>query len=302
MTEEPKSDMPDSAGGETERNILGEDVRLRSVYAADGGGKAAFSTKVADYVASRPDYAPALLTTLRERCGLAAGAGIADVGAGTGILSRSLLDSGYQVIAVEPNAAMRAAADAALAGRTGYRSVAGSAETMPLAAGSVDLITAAQAFHWFDPEPARRECLRVLKPHGQVALIWNDRTADDPLQTVLDDLAARFGGAKRSAMAAQGERANLDVFFSGARWEEFAWPHEQHLTGAGMQSLVFSRSYIPARDSAEGRTIADEVSRVFHQFATDNRISIRYKTVLVLGRPEKGSEIATATGSAKVAA
>ena len=302
MTEEPKSDMPDSAGGETQRNVPGEDVRLRTVYAADGGGKAAFSTKVADYVASRPDYAPALLTTLRERCGLAAGAGIADVGAGTGILSRSLLERGYQVIAVEPNAAMRAAADAALAGRTGYRSVAGSAETMPLAAGSVDLITAAQAFHWFDPEPARRECLRVLKPHGQVALIWNDRTADDPLRTVLDDLAARFGGAKRSAMVAQGERTNLDVFFSGARWEEFAWPHVQHLTGAGMQSLIFSRSYIPARDSAEGRTIADEVSRVFHQFATDNRISIRYETVLVLGRPEKGSEIATATGSAKVAA
>ena len=295
-------EKPDIETGITKANIPGEDSRLRAIYAADGGGKAAFSSKVADYVASRPDYAPSLLTTLREQCGLTNGACIADVGAGTGILSRSLLESGCQVIAVEPNAAMRAAAETALAGRPGYRSVAGSAEAMPLAAGAVDLITAAQAFHWFDPEPARRECLRVLKPHGQVALIWNDRTADDPLQTVLDDLAARFGGAKRSAMVAQGERANLDVFFSGARWEEFAWPHEQHLTEAGMQSLVFSRSYIPARDSAEGRAIVDEVSRVFHQFAADDRISIRYETVLVLGRPEKGSGIATATGSAKAAA
>lgn len=295
-------DTPDLPPEETKKNIPGEDVRLRAVYASAGGGQAAFSTKVADYVASRPDYATALLVTLRERCGLAAGACIADVGAGTGILSRSLLDRGFQVIAVEPNEAMRAAAEAALAGRAGYRSVAGSAEAMPLPAGSVNLITAAQAFHWFDPEPARRECLRVLKPHGQVALIWNDRTANDPLQSVLDDIAARFGGAKRSAMVAQGERANLEVFFGRAKWEEFAWPHEQQLTEAGMLSLVFSRSYIPARDSAAGREVAAEVSRVFHRFATDKWITIRYATVLVLGRPEKGSEVATASGSAKVAA
>ena len=302
MIEKPKNDMPGSVGGKTNQIVPGEDGRLRAVYAAAGGGQAAFSTKVADYVASRPDYATALLVTLSERCGLAAGACIADVGAGTGILSRSLLERGFQVIAVEPNEAMRAAAEAALAGRAGYRSVAGSAEAMPLAAGSVDLITAAQAFHWFDPVPARRECLRVLKPHGQVALIWNDRTADDPLQSVLDDIAARFGGAKRSAMVAQGERANLEVFFGRAEWEEFAWPHEQQLTEAGMQSLVFSRSYIPARDSAAGREVAAEVSRVFHRFATDKWITIRYATVLVLGRPEKGSEVATASGSAKVAA
>ena len=150
-------EKPDIETGITKANIPGEDSRLRAIYAADGGGKAAFSSKVADYVASRPDYAPSLLTTLREQCGLTNGACIADVGAGTGILSRSLLESGCQVIAVEPNAAMRAAAETALAGRPGYRSVAGSAEAMPLAAGAVDLITAAQAFHWFDPEPARRE-------------------------------------------------------------------------------------------------------------------------------------------------
>lgn len=272
----------------TPRNAPGEDGRLRRVYAADGGGQAIFSSKVADYVAARPDYAPALLTALRARCGLAEGATIADVGAGTGMLSRSLLAGGYQVVAVEPNAAMRAAAEAALAGRPGYRSVAGSAEAMPLAAGSADLITAAQAFHWFDPEPARRESLRVLKPGGQVALIWNDRTADDPLQTVLDDLAAEFGGAKRSAMVAQGERANLAVFFGGAPWQELAWPHAQQLTETGLQSLVFSRSYIPARESTEGPAVAAAVRRVFQRFAVDQHITVRYQTVLVLGRPLDG--------------
>src|SRR4030095_4583501 len=113
-----------------------------------------------------------------------AGARVADVGAGTGLLTRGLLARGFDVVAVEPNPAMREACDRYCAAFDRYRSVEGTGESMPLPAASIDLITAAQAFHWFDIDPARAECLRVLTPHGKVALIWNDRDFSDPLHPV----------------------------------------------------------------------------------------------------------------------
>ena len=119
---------------------------LRALYAPSGGVPAAFSAKVADYVASRPDYPPALFDALRKACALRNGARIADVGAGTGLLTRGWLERGYEVVAVEPNPAMRDACDRHCRAFERYRSVEGTAEAMPLAAGSVDLVTAAQAF------------------------------------------------------------------------------------------------------------------------------------------------------------
>ena len=98
---------------------------------------------------------------------------IADIGAGTGLLTQGLLARGYNVTAIEPNAGMRAAADQLLAGLHGYRSADGAAESIPVSSSSVDLITAAQAFHWFEIERARVEFFRVLRTHGKVALIYS---------------------------------------------------------------------------------------------------------------------------------
>ncbi len=218
---------------------------LHGLYQPVGGVGQIFGPKVADYGASRPDYPAPLFELLRSQCGLSAGATIADVGAGTGLLTGGLLGTGASAIAVEPNAAMRGACDHALQAAPNYRSVEGCAEAMPLQDGSVDLITAAQAFHWFDVEPARSECLRVLREDGQVALIWNDRLFGDPLHVALD----------------------------------------QVLSEDGLLSLVFSRSYMPARDSEPGRRAVDRVRDIFQALAMNNQIVVRYTTVLMLGRP-----------------
>ena len=156
-------------------------AQLRSLYAPQGSTGHIFSSKVTGYVASRPDYPAALFDALRTTCDLQPGALVADVGAGTGLLTRGLLARGYTVTAIEPSDAVRSAADHALEHVPAYSSASGTAEQMPLPPQSVDLITAAQAFHWFDIKAARAECLRVLKPQGHVALIWNDRVTDLPL-------------------------------------------------------------------------------------------------------------------------
>ena len=260
-------------------------AHLRSLYAHEGGVRSIFSAKVADYVASRPDYPAALFEALAAHAGLGSGAVVADVGAGTGLLTQGLLQRGAHVIAIEPNPAMRAASDHLLAGHSAYQSAEGSAEAMPLANASVDLITAAQAFHWFDVVPARAECLRVLKSTGQVALIWNDRRHGDALHDALDAVFAEFGGARRAALLAHEDRRDAPSFFSVHRAREFAWPHEHRLDAPALASLVFSRSYIPARDSAAGRDAKRAVSALFDRFAERGSVAVRYTTVAMIGRP-----------------
>ena len=261
---------------------------LRDRYEPTGGVGQIFGPKVADYMASRPDYPRAMIELLRTECGLSAETTVADVGAGTGLLTRSLLQTGASVIAVEPNAAMRGACDHDLQSQPSYRSVEGSAEAMPLQDGSADLITAAQAFHWFDFERARAECLRVLRAAGQVALIWNDRLLGDPLHVALDDVFAEYGGEKRAALLAHEDRGNVPQFFGAGRLQTFEWPHEHVLSQDGLLGLVFSRSYMPTRESPPGQRVAAGVRAIFDALATDERIVVRYTTVLMLGRPQSG--------------
>lgn len=260
-------------------------AQLRGLYEGEGGVGNIFSSRVRDYVASRPDYPAALFDNLAAAGAMRTGTVVADVGAGTGLLTRSLLERGCEVVAVEPNDEMRAAADALLGAHAGYRSAPGSAEALPLPDHSADLVTAAQAFHWFEPEAARRECLRVLRPGGQVLLVWNDRVLQHPLHVALDELFAAVGGSKRAALAAHEERLQVPVFFGGAKTVSWKLPHQQVLDEQGLLSLVFSRSYMPPRGSAGAVEAEQWTRRVFAAFADHGRLVMPYETIAILGRP-----------------
>lgn len=254
---------------------------LRDQYRHEGGVTGVFSGKVADYAASRPDYPGALIEVLAHP-----GRRMADIGAGTGLLTRSLLGAGCDVVAVEPNGAMRAACDAALHGHPHYRSVAGTAEATTLPDASVDLVTAAQAFHWFAVDAARAEFLRILVPAGEVALVWNDRLDGDPLHEAMGEVFARFGGAKRGALLAHEDRSLVPQFFNGAPTRSLEWPHEHRLGVDGLVALALSRSYMPARDTDEGREAVQALVALFHRFALGDAVTVRYRTVATIGRPQ----------------
>jgi SAM-dependent methyltransferase len=260
---------------------------LRSLYVEQGGVRGVFSSKVTDYVASRPDYPDALYDALRATGALSdAPSDVADLGAGTGLFSAGLLARGHRVVAVEPNAAMRAASDALLHSCEKYRNVAGSAEATTLEDGSVDLVTAAQAFHWFEIEATRRECLRILRPAGRVALIWNDRVLSDPFQAEIDAIFSEFGGPTRDALVARENRAAVPRFFGEAPTVGIDLPHEHALDRADLQSLVFSRSYMPLRDSETGFEAVRRLDAVFDKHAAGGSVVLRYRTVATIGRPE----------------
>jgi ubiquinone/menaquinone biosynthesis C-methylase UbiE len=151
-----------------------------------------FSSRAGDY-RNRAGYAPALLDYLREVYGLASSYNLADVGAGTGFLTRVLLQSGCRVHAVEPNAEMRAVAEAELGENPNFISLAGQAEQLPLADASMDALTVGQALHWFQIEEAREEFLRVLKPGGWLAVVDNREIEDaNDLERGIEDVIRRY--------------------------------------------------------------------------------------------------------------
>ena len=138
---------------------------------------------VADaYERSRPQYAPDALTWIAERLPLRR---VLDLGAGTGKLTRQLVALGAEVVAVEPGDEMRAVLHRVL---PDVEALAGSAESIPLPDESVDVVTAAQAFHWFRTGEALTEIHRVLRPGGGFAFMWNHWDDDDPLLHSLNDL------------------------------------------------------------------------------------------------------------------
>lgn len=263
-------------------------VPLAAWFKHAGGAVDAFSNKVADYAAARPRYPGALFERLRAGRALFPAAQIADIAAGTGLFTGQLLYRGYAVTAIEPNAAMCAAADATLAKYRKYRSIAAPAEATTLGDASVDLITAAQAFHWFDVEAVRREWLRVLKPAGRVVLVWNTRPLTDPLQRALDDLLSEFGGSKQAALDREQDLSKVPAFFAEASLECFELDHTQQLDRDGLVSLALSRSAMPDRGTPDGDRAVRVLSQLFDRHARGGRVDLPYRTKAFLGRPAVG--------------
>ncbi|MBA3694922.1 MAG: class I SAM-dependent methyltransferase, partial [Acidobacteria bacterium] len=134
-----------------------------------------FSNRVENYVKYRPNYPGEVLHLFIDEMNLRKDSVVADIGAGTGISARLFLENGNQVFGVEPNEAMRRAAEEFLKDFSNFRSIDGTAENTSLEKRSVDFIVAAQAFHWFDKMKTREEFKRILNSDGFVVLMWNER-------------------------------------------------------------------------------------------------------------------------------
>jgi len=133
----------------------------------------AYTKKAEDYAIYRPAYAPEAIDALLKLTGFGANWVVADIGSGTGNVSRHLVSQARQVFAVEPNTAMRRQAEHLLNSHASFKSIAGTAEQTTLASHSIDLITVGQALHWFEPQATMIEFARILKPGGWLAAIWN---------------------------------------------------------------------------------------------------------------------------------
>jgi SAM-dependent methyltransferase len=242
-----------------------------------------FSTRVDAYTRYRPDYPDALVPELLDKTGLEAGAKVADIGSGTGIFTRHLLQQQLKAYAVEPNPPMRAAAEASLGDDPRFTSVDGKAEQTGLADASIDLITAAQAFHWFDQTAARTEFRRILKPTGQVALIWNRRDTRQPLQqaydAILREFAPEYGKVNHMGLDAD----QIGSFLQPERMQQLHFANCQRLDFNGLLGRLQSSSYCPAVDSPQYIPLVTELLGLFDHFAVDQHIVFDYDTEVFLG-------------------
>ena len=243
-----------------------------------------FSSRVGNYVLYRPAYPSAVLDLLKKECGLNAASVIADIASGTGIFTRMLLESGNRVFGVEPNAEMRHAGEEFLRPYSQFSSVAGTAEDTTLAAHSVDLITAAQAAHWFDREKARREFIRICRPGGWIALLWNERrTGSTSFLRQYEQLLLEYGTDYQEV---RYERTiqQIETFFTPSPFQLRIFDYKQEVDYPGLEGRLLSSSYTPQAGNARNALMLRELRTIFDAHRVRDRVTFEYDTRVYYGQ------------------
>jgi SAM-dependent methyltransferase len=242
-----------------------------------------FSNRASDYARYRPQYPESLVEALCTSLGLAPGSVVADIGSGTGISVGYLLDLGCTVFAVEPNEEMRRAAEERFAAHPRFRSVQGTAEATTLPDASADAVTAAQAFHWFDPARTRLEWRRILRPDGRVAVFWNSRRTSTPFlreyERLLHTFAIDYQEVKNEWTAAE----RLQTFFAGAS-EAHVFSNLQRLDVESLGGLLRSASYTPPPGHPRHEPMMRQLEALFAAHQRDGFVTMEYDTKLLVGR------------------
>ena len=240
-----------------------------------------FTGRADHYARHRPLYPAALLETLVAEAGLRPQDVVADVGAGTGILSELLLRHGNAVIAVEPNASMRAGLGPLRQAWPALRVTDGASEATVLPDASVDVVVAGQAFHWFDPVRTKREFARILRPGGRIALVWNvrDKTSTPFLrgyEAMLDRHAPDYARLKAGPI----DLPVLEAFFAPRGFQARSFPYDTVYDLAGLEGLLRSTSYAPQPGHPAHAPMLAELGRLFAANAPGGTVTMQYQTRL----------------------
>jgi len=226
-----------------------------------------FSSRVGNYARCRPSYPLEIIDILRHECGLTSDSVIADLASGTGIFTRLLLENGNPVYGVEPNQAMREAGELYLASYRNFNSVRGTAEDTTLPDASVDLVTVAQAAHWFDRERALKEFRRILKSGGY--------------EQLLENFGTDYEEVKR--------RDNASMQFFGLI------PHQtrilqnfQDFDYASLEGRLLSSSYTPQPGHPSHESMLVELRRIFEDHQRSGLVRMEYDTKLYFGQLVSG--------------
>ncbi len=243
----------------------------------------AYSRKAEYYCKYRWRYAPEAIDAIFAVTGLSAESTIADIGSGTGILTRELIDRAKCVYAVEPDPAMQALAERDCGQAACFRSVLATAEATTLSDHSVDLIAVAQALHWFHPEPTRCEFLRILKPGGWLGILWNYPT-DPELQQASAELQTEANGWNAALDTLRPAQPPLSYYFGHAQYLEKGFPFCSELDWDAFLGSLLTDARSPDKDNPCYPSAAACQRRIFERFSSNGRIKISGCTQLVVGR------------------
>ncbi len=244
-----------------------------------------FTDRVDDYIRYRPGYPREIVAALALECGLSPASVIADIGCGPGNLARIFLENGNRVIGVEPNAAMREAGIRELAAMGArFEAIDGHAEATGLAPGSVDFVTAGQAFHWFEAERAHAEFLRILRPGGWCVMVWNEQHRASAFLAAYEQILVRYGRDYAGIRAKRNAAMDVRKFFAPqpVACREFAFG--QDFDFEGLRGRLLSSSYAPQASDPEFPAMLRELRVIFDRYSESARVVFEYETFLYFGR------------------
>ena len=242
-----------------------------------------FSNRADAYVRGRPSYPRQLVDHLQQAGALKPGQVVVDVGVGTGLSAEPFLRSGYSVIGVEPNEAMRLAGDqqlsAYIAKGGDYRSVAGTAESTTLPDEVADLVVAGQAFHWFDAEGAAIEARRILRRGGWAALIWNDRqSTGSAFLAGYEALLRTHGVDYEKTLHRHVDDKAIARFFTPTQASVVTFDNPRELTREDLLALAGSASYLPAPGDARHAAMLAALNALFDAQQNNGSVQMMYRT------------------------
>jgi SAM-dependent methyltransferase len=237
---------------------------------------------VENYIKYRPDYPSAVLEYLRDKTGFSSKDSVADIGSGTGISAEMFLRNGNKVYAVEPNKEMREAADRLLTSYPSYVSVDGTSENTKLSDKSIDLIVAAQAFHWFDRSAFKRECKRIGRAGAQCLLMWNERKVESDFEKAYEGLLIKYATDYLKVDHRNIREKDLIDFFAPAAVSSVVLYNEQLFDYEGVKGRLLSSSYAPNSGEPNFAPMIAYLREIFDRYQIDGRVSFSYDCNLFL--------------------
>lgn len=241
-----------------------------------------FTQRAYFYSKYRPGYPGKMIGLLEWETGFSPEAIVADIGSGTGLLTKLFLKNGNKVFAVEPNDRMRSHAEEDLSAFKNFISVKGTAERTTLQKNSVDLITVGQALHWFDQERAFKEFSRILKPRGKLCVVYNEWKRAGRFMRGYEKVVKR--NQRNRAKVPNLRPKYMARFFNGGKCSRFSLPNEQVVGYSGLLGRFLSASYMPT--PAEGESYAKlekDVRKLFDSYSSGGRVKLRYHTNIFIG-------------------
>lgn len=246
-----------------------------------------FSSRVANYVKYRPSYPAAIIDLLATECGLTPDSTVADIGSGTGLLTELFLKAGNRVRGIEPNREMREAGEQLLRGYERFVSVAATAEATTLPDHSVEFITAGQAFHWFDRSRVGAEFARILKPHGWVVLIWNERRTDSTsFLRAYEQLLRTYSPDYAQVDHKQVDSDVIQAVLPTLTFKMRSFDNQQRFDFDGVKGRLLSSSYAPEAGHPNHEPMLAELAVIFEQHQMHGEIVFEYDTRVNYGQLE----------------
>ena len=242
-----------------------------------------FTDRAAVYSMGRPNYADCLISYLYDELGFSDEIFIADIGCGTGKFAKQLLDKGSFVYGIEPNDDMRCVAERELHIYDKFKSVKGDASHTTLSDSSVDFVTAAQAFHWFDIDEFREECKRILKSDGRVILIWNTRDNNDEINKEVCELNKKFCPQFKGFSGGIKEDDERIVRFFNSKYEKHSFDNPLLYNEDKFISRLLSGSYSLKEGDKNYSEYIAEAKAIFKKYQLSDVVKMGNSTVAYIG-------------------